>query len=275
MKNEKLQEIPLNNIKIVSNYRKTFDKTSLKELADSIRENGVLQPIVVRSNGSEDIFELIAGERRVRASRSIGAVTIPAVIKTDISDEEFLKIQLLENIQRENVSYMEEAYGLNQLREKCDLDVSEISQRIGKSDALIYNLLSLTRMHPIAQEAASKNQLNKGVAIRIARLPREEDQITATESLRRKSKEKLVSDRFARAFFQENFGERQLKVPKKNKVQKQHGNDYHANWKKYLVNFSSQQFEYFKAIVRGRTDIATISEAVEQVMLEGNGYDNS
>ena len=260
------KELSPNRIVIVSNYRKTFDQTKLKELAQSIAKNGVIEPIVVRENNKS--FELIAGERRVRAAKMAGLATIPTIIKYNISDEDFYRFQLIENIQREDVSYMEEAQGLQDLRHKCDMDVSEISAKTGVSDAYVYNLLALLKMSPLAIESARNEEITKTLAVKISRLPTHQQQDQAAHDLRRKSKDKRVSQRFANKYFQDNFGERQLKQPKRNSVQKQNGNDYAANWKKYLVNFSGQQFEYFKAIVRGRTETQIIAEAVEQIMLE-------
>lgn len=207
------QEIPLNSIIVKSNYRKTFNDKSLNELADSIKENGCLEPIIVRRKG--DCFELIAGERRTRAAKIAGLVTLPAIIKENVSDEDFLKFQLIENIQRENVQYMEEARGLKALREECDLDTAEMCKMLGKSEATIYNLLLLNKMSEVALDAANNNQLTKIVAIRIARLPNHDQQNEAAKALRRKQKDKLVTDRFARQYFQNTFGERQLKQPKK------------------------------------------------------------
>ncbi|HQU82981.1 MAG TPA: ParB/RepB/Spo0J family partition protein [Pyrinomonadaceae bacterium] len=264
------EEIPLNSIITIENYRKTFNDKSLDELAKSILANGVVEPILVRRNGVG--FDLIAGERRVRGSLIAGMVKIPAIIKENVSDGDFLKIQLLENIQRENVPYMEEARGLRRLRAECDLDISEMSKILGKSDATIYNLLLLTKMSKEAQDAANKGELGKMVAVRIARLPNHDLQDQAAKDLRRKNRDKLVSDRFARNYFQENFGERQVRMPKKTKIQKSFGNDYQANWKKYLVRFSVEQFEYFKSIVKGRTETGVLAEAVEVVMRgESNG----
>lgn len=268
MKSE-YKELSPNRIAVVSNYRQTFNQKSLKELAKSIEKNGIIEPLIVRENNG--IYELIAGERRLKAAKMVGIATVPVIIKHNVSDEDFLKMQLIENMQREDVSYMEEAQGLHDLRNKCDLDISEISNKIGKSDASIYNLLSLLKMGKIAKEAAINEEITKTVAVKIARLPTEEKQNQAAHDLRRKSKDKLVSIRFANKYFQNNFGERQVTLRRRNKIQKQNGNDYYANWKKYLVNFSSQQFEYFKAIVRGRIETNIIAEAVEQVMLEKNG----
>ncbi len=265
MKSEFL-EIPLNQIQAKNNYRKTFNEKTLKELAASIKENGVVEPILVR-RVREDFYNIIAGERRFRAAEICGLVTIPAIVK-EVADNKVLLLQIVENIQREGVPFMEEARALRQMRDELALDVAEIAKMIGKSDALIHNLLLLTKMSPIAQDAANKGELSKEVAVYIARLPNHDYQNKAANALRRSDKTKLITGRTARDYIQETFGAKRVSRPQQNKVQKQNGNDYQANWKKYLVNFSTLEFEKFKQIVRGRSDTTSVAEAVECVMRE-------
>lgn len=258
-------EVEINKIHTVSNYRKTINEKGLKELEQSIKTSGVLQPILLRDNAG--VLELIAGHRRLQACINLGLVTIPAEIKTNVSEEDFFKFQLIENLQRENVPFMEEARGLGNLRDKCDMTVSEISAKIGKSETLIYFQLALLKMCPEAIEAADKGEITRQVAWRIARVKDPVQQAEATAALRRKEKDKLISDRVARRYFE---GELKTIKPKRNAIMKINGNDYAANWKKYLVNFSRDQFINWKAIVDGRTDTAILSEAVEAVMLESD-----
>lgn len=261
------QEIPLDQIKISTNYRKTFPDDSLKGLAQSIKENGVIEPIIVRPNGKG--FVVIAGDRRFKACKIAGLPTIPAIIR-DISDADALKVQLIENVQRENVPYMEEAYGLQQLRDDHALDVAELCKILGKSDAWVYQGLQLARMAGDARRIAEAGWLSKSVALVLSRLPNEEDQNKAANELARTNKSKLVDLRFVRKYLEVNFSGKTGKYqPRRNAIQKANGNDFAANWKKYLVNFESVQFEYWKSIVRGRTDVATLSEAVERVMMRG------
>jgi ParB/RepB/Spo0J family partition protein len=264
-----LKNIPINQIYAASNYRKTFNDKSLSELAQSIKENGVLEPIIVRPNGKG--FVIVAGERRYRASKLARLATIPAVVR-EVTDAEVLKLQLIENVQREGVQYMEEAYGLQKLRDELSLDVSEIAKIVGKSEAWVYQILKLTQMSGEAQRLAANGFLQKPVAQLISRLHSDEDQTKAANALARTHSGKLVDIRFARQYIEtqiEADGRPRMRRLR-NAVQKQNGNDYCANWKKYLVNFSTIQFEYWKTIVRGRTDVTTLSEAVEQVMMENN-----
>jgi ParB family chromosome partitioning protein len=258
------KEIPLNQIKTKSNYRKTFNDKTLKELAVSIKENGVLEPIIVRANG--DGFEIIAGERRVRASHLAKLATIPAIVR-EVSDGDFLKFQLIENIQREDVPFMEEAYGLRDLRDKHDADISELAKLLGKSEVYIDYMLKLTQMSADAQEAARHGELTKSDAVLVARLPNHENQSTAARDLRRTNKKDCITVSGARKYVQKHFSDTGLCQPRPSPIKRQNGNDFCANWKKHLLTFNCQQFEYFKTIARGRTDTDVLSEAVERVMM--------
>jgi ParB family chromosome partitioning protein len=262
MKGE-LKEIPINQIHARSNYRKTFKDNTLKELAQSIKENGVIEPIVVRPN--ETGFEIIAGERRYRASQIAGLVTIPAIVR-DVADADVLRVQIIENVQREGVPYMEEAYALKKLRDECVLDVNEISRIIGKSEAYVYVQLKLTSMPDEVQTIMKNGWVNKGVAWEIAKLKDPAQQLQAAKDLARtKTGEQLTASR-ARFYIGETFngkGKRRGRAS----FQRAGGNDYHANWKHYLVHFRAEQFERFKKIVRGRTETDVIAEAVGLVML--------
>lgn len=262
-----LQEIPLNQIRVNDNYRKTFNEATLKDLAQSIKENGVIEPIIVRPNGKG--YVIIAGERRYKAAEIAKLATIPAVIR-DVADADALKIQLIENVQRENVQFMEEAYGIAKLRTDHDLDVSEICKMLGKSDAWVYQRLQLTAMSEDAQRIAAAEWITLGCAQLISRLPNQEWQTKAANDLARTKKDKRVDVRFVRKYLFENFGTEPLtsREPRRNHIQKTNGHDYSANWKKYLINFSTLQFEYFKSIIKGRTDTQAFAESVEQVMLE-------
>jgi ParB family chromosome partitioning protein len=154
-----LKQIPINQIHGGSNYRKTFNDKSLKELAQSIKENGVLEPIIVRPNSNG--FQIVAGERRYRASKLAGKVTIPAVVR-EVDDADILKLQIIENVQREGVQFMEEAYAIKKLRDDCTLDIKEIANTVGKSEAYVYYMLRLTAMTDDARAIAEKGWISKG-----------------------------------------------------------------------------------------------------------------
>ena len=120
--------------------RTEFDEQGLKELADSIRENGVFQPILVRKRKTGQGYELVAGERRLRASKLAGKDTIPAII-TDFNDTQMMEISLLENIQRKDLTPIEEAQAYEQLIKKLGYTQDELAKRLGKSRSNVTNIL--------------------------------------------------------------------------------------------------------------------------------------
>lgn len=262
---QELKNIPINKIEVEENYRKTFDEKKLAELAKSIKKNGVIQPIVVRPKG-QDRYSLVAGERRLRASKLADQVTIPAVIRTIDEQAYAIELQLIENIQKEQVPYMEEAYGFARLREAGILDVKEIAERIGKSESYVYIALQLTRLADDARRIAEHGWISKGVAWEIAKLKDPEQQNQAANDLARTKADKVVSVHSARSYIGDTFGDRARKL-KRDRIGKfGTGDSYTANWKKYLVSFSADQFERFKSIVRGRTQTEVLAEAVDLVM---------
>ncbi len=123
--------------------RKFFDPIQMKELAKSIEEYGVIQPIIVRKNN--DYYELVAGERRLRASQSIGMEKIPAIIK-EYNNNELAEIALIENLQREDLNYFEEAEGYRKLITEFELTQEEVAKRVGKSQSTIANKLRLLKL---------------------------------------------------------------------------------------------------------------------------------
>lgn len=263
-----LEEIPINKIDVESNYRKVFDEKGLAGLARSIRKNGVIQPIVVRTSGKRYI--LVAGERRLRASKLADKVTIPAVIREMDDAVDIIELQLVENIQKEGVHFMHEAYGISELREKGVLDVKEIAERIGKSDQYIYFALKLTAMSEDARRIAENGWISKSVAWEVCKLPNHEQQTQAANDLARTSKEKLLTASAAKHYIADKWGDSGQALRKKRVANFGLGSDkdYAANWKHHLVRFNPEQFESFKGIVRGRTQNEVLSEAVDAVMRE-------
>ena len=141
--------------------RKVFDDTALKELSDSIREHGVFQPIIVRK--SLKGYELIAGERRLRASKLAGLDTIPAII-VEIDDREMMEVSLLENIQREDLSVMEEAAGYQQLIDKLGYTQEELSKRVGKSRTHVTNILRMLKAPEAVKRLLEEGKISFGHA---------------------------------------------------------------------------------------------------------------
>lgn len=260
---QEFRELPINQIHTRENYRKKFHDKTLKELSQSIKQNGILEPVIVRPNNSG--FELVAGERRFRAATIAGLVTIPAIIR-EIADDDILRLQIIENVQREGVQFMDEAYAINKLRNECSLDVAEIAAQLGKSDAYVYYTLRLCEMSDTARTIAEKGWISKAVAWHIAKLKDPDQQDQAANDLARTQSSKLVTENGAKSYIRDHFQTDSGPKLRRTRVETIGGSDYAANWKRYLVNFDCEQFERFKKIVRGRTETAVLSEAVDLVM---------
>ncbi len=140
--------------------RRDFDQTSLEELAESIRSQGVMQPIVVRPIG-EDRWEIIAGERRWRASQLAAIDRIPAVVR-EVSDEAAIAMALIENIQRENLNAIEEAHALKRLQSEFQLSQQQVAERVGKSRPMIANLLRLLTLEADVRQLIEQGQMDTG-----------------------------------------------------------------------------------------------------------------
>ncbi len=157
-----LQEIPTASIRPNPQQpREHFDEESLAALAESIREVGVLQPVLVRAGG--DGFELIAGERRWRAARRIGLQTIPAIVRT-ADDASMLQQAIIENVQREELNPLEEAAAYQQLIEDFRLTHDDVAVRVGKSRTTITNTLRLLQLPPSIQRHLKERALRMGHA---------------------------------------------------------------------------------------------------------------
>jgi len=137
-----------------------FDEAALQELADSIKAQGVMQPIVVRSVGA-DRYEIVAGERRWRASQLAALDTIPAIVR-EISDETAIEMALIENIQRENLNPLEEARALKRLQTEFDLSQQEVATAVGKSRSVIANLMRLLSLEREVSEMLEHGRIDAG-----------------------------------------------------------------------------------------------------------------
>ncbi len=141
--------------------RKNFVDEQLKELVDSIREKGILQPLIVRRKSEG--FELIAGERRWRAAQKAGMKEVPIIIK-DVSESEMLELSLIENIQREDLNPIEEAEAFKGLMEQFQLTQEEISQKVGKDRATIANTIRLLKLPPEIKQSLTDGKITMGHA---------------------------------------------------------------------------------------------------------------
>ncbi len=142
--------------------RRTFVEAEIRELAASIRENGLLQPIVVRKK--DDRFELIYGERRFRAFKELGRDRIPALVRDSLSDLDMLSMALVENIQRQNLNEIEEARAYQALIEQCNISHQDVAERVGKSRTAVTNSLRLLRLPEPIQNALIEDRISMGHA---------------------------------------------------------------------------------------------------------------
>jgi len=142
--------------------RKTFNESSIDELARSVKQHGIVQPLVVTRAG--DRFKLIAGERRFRAAQKAGLRTVPVVVKDDLKAGDALQIALIENIQREDLNPMEEANAYHQLHQEFGLTQEEISKRVGKERSTVANFLRLLKLPDTVKKLLAAGQLSMGHA---------------------------------------------------------------------------------------------------------------
>ncbi|MBE6146272.1 MAG: ParB/RepB/Spo0J family partition protein [Firmicutes bacterium] len=208
-KDSDIVEIPLTEIR--SNPyqpRKEFDEQSLREFADSIKEHGVIQPIIVKK--SIKGYEIIAGERRTRASKMAGKETIPAIIR-DFTDQEMMEIALIENIQREDLNPIEEAEALAKIIESNNMTQEEAAKKFGKSRSYITNILGLLSLPEKTKKYVREGKISMGHARVLSKLS-DTDQINKLadliieEGLSVRETEKLTSAE---------------DMPKKNKIKRE------------------------------------------------------
>lgn len=155
--------------------RKTFTESELADLASSIKEKGVLQPILLRAVKDRSYqYEIVAGERRFRASKMAGLAEIPALVKT-MTDENAMEIALIENVQRENLNPVEEAAAYKNLMEQCDYELSDVSRLIGKSESYIRNIMRLDNLPESVKQMVEQGELSASHArtISVAENPEE------------------------------------------------------------------------------------------------------
>ncbi len=160
--------------------RKVFAPEALEELSSSIKEHGVFQPIIVKK--SIKGYEIIAGERRVRASKLAGKETIPAIIR-DFTDEQMMEISLLENLQRENLNPIEEAQAYRTMLDKLGITQEELSTKVGKSRSHITNIIGILRLPEEVQKMIAQEKLTMSHAKLLSKLENEEDIIEMADRI--------------------------------------------------------------------------------------------
>jgi ParB family transcriptional regulator, chromosome partitioning protein len=165
--------------------RQEIDRETLRELAESIKERGVMQPILVRRLVKNNSYEIVAGERRWRAAQLAGLSKVPTFIK-ELSDQDSLAIALVENMQRENLNAMEEARALVQLQEEFGFSQQQVANAVGKSRSAIANLMRLTALHKDVADMVAQGDLDMGHGRALLALDGEQ-QLTSARSVVSKS----------------------------------------------------------------------------------------
>ncbi|MGE4585841.1 MAG: ParB/RepB/Spo0J family partition protein [Mangrovibacterium sp.] len=174
--NTSISEIPVDNIEANPfQPRTTFEETALNELAASIREIGIIQPITLRKTG-EGRYQIIAGERRLRASKLAGLKTIPAYVRI-AEDNGMLEMALIENIQREDLDAIEVALSYQRLIEECRLTQETLSERVGKNRSTIANYLRLLKLPTAIQRGIIDKKISMGHARTLVNIPDAENQL--------------------------------------------------------------------------------------------------
>ena len=160
--------------------RRVFDEEKLQELAASIKEFGVVQPLVVRQKGKG--YELVAGERRLRAAKLAGLTSVPAIIK-EYDDIKMMEIALVENIQRHDLNPIEEAQGLRRLMAECKLTQEQAAEKVGRSRVAVTNILRLLNLPEAIQGFIVDGKLNMGQAKQLLGLPKQEQQLEVAKAI--------------------------------------------------------------------------------------------
>lgn len=242
---EEIQHLPLNELR-VNPYqpRKTFNEESLNELAESIKEHGVFQPIIVKK--SIKGYEIVAGERRFRASKLAGKETIPAIVR-NFTDEEMMEIAVLENLQRENLNAVDEANAYKTLMENLHLTQDQVSKRVNKSRSHITNLLGILSLPEDVLTLVKENKLTMGHARCLSKL----SDIEKINELTKKVLEENLSVRELEALSSGNEIERKNKIvksPKSNEytslekeLTEYYGTKVKIANKKLIISFENNQ----------------------------------
>lgn len=245
VKEEEVQELPIDELR-VNPYqpRKTFNEDSLQELSESIKEHGVFQPIIVKK--SIKGYEIVAGERRFRASKLAGKKTIPAIVR-NFTDEEMMEIAVLENLQRENLNVVDEANAYKTLMTNLNLTQEQVSKRVNKSRSHITNLLGILSLPENVLELIKENKISMGHARVLSKL----SDIDKINELVSKIVEENLSVRELESITNEEDFTRKNKINKKiksneyNSLEKDlteyYGTKVKISNKKLIISFENNQ----------------------------------
>lgn len=229
----RLIEIPLERIlRDEDQPRKEFSKEALEELSDSIKKHGVLQPIVVVSEGEN--YKIVAGERRWRAVKIAGLSTIPAIVRT-LDAQNKLELSIIENAQREDLNAIELATAYAKLKTQFNLSTKEIGERVGKSEQAIENTIRLLKLPEFAKQKMCENNLSEGVM---------KPMIAADEAEIRKVLPKIIDEGWTSRKVEEYFSKK--KKTSSSQALKQY--EYEQHIKKL-----SQKYQVSKVVIKGKS----------------------
>ncbi|MFL0248545.1 ParB/RepB/Spo0J family partition protein [Candidatus Clostridium stratigraminis] len=240
--------IPINMIKPNEKQpRKNFDAEKIEQLAESIREHGIVQPVVLKKE--ENAYIIIAGERRWRAAKAAGVREIPAVVM-DITDKEILEISLIENIQREDLNPIEEAVAYKRLIDEFSLTQEELSKRVGKSRTAVTNCLRLMNLDPRVQEYLIEGILSEGHGRALLAVSNKDIQYNLAkniidEGLNVRDIEKLIKD---------------LNNVKQKKVKENNENIFYLDIKDKLQEYFGTKVQLINKKNKGKIEIEYYSE---------------
>ncbi len=252
--NEEIVELNIDDLR-ANPYqpRKVFDESALKELSDSIKEHGVFQPIIVKK--SIKGYEIIAGERRVRASKLAGLDKVPAIIRS-FTDEQMMEIALLENLQRENLSAIEEANAYKLMIDQLGITQEELALKVGKSRSHITNILGLLRLPQDIQDMVNDSKLTMGHA-RVLSKFNDENQM-------REMADKIINEKFSvreiESLTDSNEFERTVKIQKRKQPE--------AKEFKYVEDLLSEKLDAKVKVRDKKIEISFISVADLNRILE-------
>lgn len=224
--NEVIMQIRLDDLK-ENPYqpRKKFDEEKIDELAQSISEHGVFQPIIVKKSAAG--FYIVAGERRFRASKKLGLETIPAIVR-EIDDQTMAELALLENLQRENLSLIEEALAYKMLIDKHHFTQHEVSTRVGKSRAHVTNVLRILNLPNVIQNMITENLVDFGHAKILAGLDDEHQMIELANRVKDENLSVRSLEQILKGEKDEQINDEKKSGPKKQVTDQHHELDVHT-----------------------------------------------
>ena len=244
----KVVEIEIKKISESKSQARTyFDPKKLEELSESIKKSGVLQPIIVQQVGNEK-YQLIAGERRLRASRLAGLKTIPCLVK-DVSDRDAAVLGLVENVQRSQLNTIEEALGYKSLKEAHGLSAKEIGLLVGKSRPFIANLLRISNLSDAVQNALKDERISFGQARPLIVLDHSLQDRLLTEIIRTSMNSRQVEEKVGELNGKSSISEEVIHA--KNELENLVGSKVQIKktGKSFKVNLNFQDFEKLKKFI--------------------------